>query len=470
MDALPVVYCAVVELLTVFLFAAGAAAFGALVKGSLVLRRMSRGSGREDSAVLLKSPLVPKVSVLAAPRDVSAATRNFIRRLIGLHFSVHEVVVVLDGPTQAEMDAWTEEFHLAATFRPAVRDQAVTLPTAAIRAVYQSSEPLKLVVVEKEKGGEGDALNAAVNASSGTVLALFDPRSEFVPEALLRLIRPMLENPRTVTSVCGVAPGPVAEGLPGRYGAISVLRSWMTRCAAFSGWKMLLPVAGRAVLVRRDVVIEAGGFTAGPVELFLQLHGIARAQGNPYEVAFVAAPVSYLPGPASRAEERRNVERDQEEIGRAFALRNHYVGGAGAIGWGLHAMVAMRFWRPVAETAVYPLAVIGLVMGWVPAALAESVLLATIGTGMVVSMGAVVLWELSQYRGSDPKQLTRLFLAGIPENLGYRQMRNLWLIAAFLRGMRAGKVASSQLRPGTRGRATGAGVGTKMKADAAIKG
>ena len=31
----------------------------------------------------------------------------------------------------------------------------------------------------------------------------------------------------------------------------------------------------------------------------------------------------------------------------------------------------------------------------------------------------------------DPEDLKRFFLAAIPENLGYRQRRNLWLIGAF---------------------------------------
>jgi hypothetical protein len=47
-------------------------------------------------------------------------------------------------------------------------------------------------------------------------------------------------------------------------------------------------------------------------------------------------------------------------------------------------------------------------------------------------MSAVVLRELADFRGSDPSRLIRLFWATIPENLGYRQVRNLWLIGGFL--------------------------------------
>ena len=439
MEALPLVFFGVVQALMLFLFATGAAAFGALLKGCYVLRRMSRGSTRDDSAVLLKSPLLPVVSVVATPRDVSPETRDFIRRLIGLHYSEHEVVVVLDGPSPLEMQTWEQEFRLSRSYRAAVRDRSPALPTAAIRGVYESRDPLRLVVVDKEAGGKTDAWNAAVNASAGSVIALFDPQSEFVPDALLRLIRPMLENPRETTAVCGIAPGPAGEGWAGRFAAIETLRMWLARCAAFAGWKMLAPVPGSAVLVGRDVVLQAGGFTAGPLELFLQLHGLARAQGKTYAVGFVAAPVSYLRAPRSISGLRRMVERDQREIGRAFAHRKSITMGVGAIGWGMPALIAMRLLRPLAETAVYPLTAAGLVLGWVPVELAALVLMATIGTGILLCMAAVVLRELAQYRGSDPGQLSRLFFAAIPENLGYRQVRNLWLIGAFFQGIKAGK-------------------------------
>jgi hypothetical protein len=436
MDAVPAVFAALVQALMLFLFVTGAAAFGALLKGCYVLRRMARGSTRDDSGVLLKSPLVPSVSVVAAPRDASPRTREFVRRLIGLHFSQHEVVLVLDDPSPRDMETWTQEFRLIPSNRPAVRGNSPALPTAAVRGLYRSRDPLRLVVVEKEHAGANDALNAAVNAAIGEMIAIFDPQSEFVPDALLRLIRPMLEDPVRTTAVCGVAPAPPGAGWAGGLAAIESLRLWLARCAAFAGWKMLLPVPGSSLLLRRDTVLQAGGFIAGPVEMFLCLHGQARAAGKLYAVGFVTAPVSYWRPPASIAALRRAIQRDQREIGRAFAYRKSFALGLGAIGWGLPGLVAMRLLRPLAETAVYPLTIVGLALGWVPIELAELVLMASIGIGILVSMAAPVLRELAQYRGYDPAQLTRLFLMAIPENLGYRQVRNLWLIGAFFQGMR----------------------------------
>jgi hypothetical protein len=72
-------------------------------------------------------------------------------------------------------------------------------------------------------------------------------------------------------------------------------------------------------------------------------------------------------------------------------------------------------------------------MGGIDPALAGLVLLSTVGIGMVVSMSAVILWQLAEFGELDPSRLAGLFVATIPENLGYRQVRNLWLIADFFR-------------------------------------
>jgi hypothetical protein len=45
-------------------------------------------------------------------------------------------------------------------------------------------------------------------------------------------------------------------------------------------------------------------------------------------------------------------------------------------------------------------------------------------------MAAVSFRELAEFQGSDPARLARLFFAAIPESLGFRQLRNLWLLAS----------------------------------------
>ena len=161
----------------------------------------------------------------------------------------------------------------------------------------------------------------------------------------------------------------------------------------------------------------------------LRLHGLALATGKPYRIAFLPTPVSHSRTPGTYQDLRRQAQQEQREIGCAFRNR---VAIAGPFGWpALRGLYWERSLRPKLETAAYVLALAGLVAGWVDIATAFLVLLSTVAMGIVLSMAAVVLREVAEPASADERRMAALFLAAIPENLGYRQMRNLWLIAGF---------------------------------------
>lgn len=414
-----------VQAIAMFLFGMGIVTFVSLVKGCFFLRRMARAGRQNYSAVLLKSPMVPPVSTVAVPPDASPESVQFARRLLELHFGKNEVVIVLDGPSESELAVWSDEFRLC----PSARAVAMKLPTAPVRGVYESRDPIRVVVIDKERGGPVDAWNAAVNACSAPVIGLLDPESDFQPDVLLRLIQPMLEAADETVAICGGVSAPPGAGLAAQFGALESLRAWMTRGAAFADGNLTLPFPGSAMLVRRSAVVQAGGFTGGPLELFLRLHGLALAAGKPYRILFLPEPVSQSRTPATRADLRRQVERDQQEIARAFF---HRVSLAGPFGWQvLRGLFYSRAVRPWLEMVAYVLAVVGLAVGWVSVSTVLLLLLATVGMGIVISMAAVVLREVAEPNIPDERRMAALFFAAVPENLGYRQLRNLWLMAGF---------------------------------------
>jgi cellulose synthase/poly-beta-1,6-N-acetylglucosamine synthase-like glycosyltransferase len=371
---------------------------------------------------------VPPVSTIAIPPDASPESIRFARRLLELHFGRNEVVIVLDGPSESDMAVWHEEFHLC----PSARAIGGTLPTAPVRGVYESKDPIRIVVVKKDMGGAVDAWNAAVNACSSPVIGFLDPASDFQPDILLRLIQPMLESTDEIIAICSGVPAPAGPGLAARFGALESLRDWMTRGAAFSDSNQTLPFPGSAALVRRSSVLQAGGFTAGLFELFLRLHGVSLAAGKPYRILFLPEPITQARTPVTRADLYRQALRDQREIAGAFF---HRVSLAGPFGWRvLRSLFYGRALRPWLETLAYILAIAGLVLGWVTIPTVLLLLLATVGMGIVLSMAAVVLRELAEPDSPDDRRMAALFFAAIPENLGYRQLRNLWLIAGFRAG------------------------------------
>jgi len=274
-------------------------------------------------------------------------------------------------------------------------------------------------------GGRADAFNAGVNAAQYPVIGLIGDDADFIPELLLRLIRPMLEAwDRTVT-VCGAAPPPAAPGFVCSVATLEDLRIWLARCAAGSVSDHLLPTPGACLLVKRDAVIQIGGLRAGPIELFFDLHGASAARKLHWRFALVASPVSYRHSAASWGKLVRQTSADQRALGEAFGV---YPTGPGTHFAGLY---CDRFLRPLLETAALGTALAGWSTGSVSTALALLAPVISIGGGMVNSMAAVMLREFSQPGATAPGRLATLFLAAVPENLGYRQLRNLQLVARY---------------------------------------
>src|ERR1039458_8350566 len=119
-----------VQALAVLLFLLGVGAFRVLVQGCFALRRRARAGSPDYSDVLLKSAPAPAVTTIAVPPDALAESRRFARRLLDVHFGRNEVVIVLDGPSEAEMLTWSSEFKLYRSARP-VEPKLPTAPPPA---------------------------------------------------------------------------------------------------------------------------------------------------------------------------------------------------------------------------------------------------------------------------------------------------------------------------------------------------
>jgi hypothetical protein len=415
----PVVF----QTIAFLLFLAGAISFVALLRGAFTLRRLAIEAPNDDFMPLLKSRLTPAVTVILAPQDSGAKSRALTRRLLGLTFGNHEVVVALNAPPAADLAAFREEFHLEPSLRPIAGAPAM----AKARGVYQGRTPLRLLVLDLEPASNPLALNAAVNAAQSPIIALFNGECEFTPEALLLLIRPMLEDAQNTVAVCGVAPGEPGKGLAQQFAALDFLRVWLVRAAAFSGWNLVAPPAGCALLVTREVLGKAGGFSAGALELVLQLHSMFRKANLPYRVAFVPAAGCTRREPESKADLKRAAALAEMETARCASVPGAFPPMLRA-GW-----IGVHFVAPALETLAYALTIAGLIAGWVDWRLGVLMLLATVGLGMLLSMTAVSLRELAEFDGSDPTRLSRLFAAAITENLGFRQVRNLSVLARWAR-------------------------------------
>lgn len=401
------------------------------------------------------SGLEPPISVIVPAYDEEAMIAGAIRSMLQLEYPSFEIVVVNDGSRDATLRVLERELELV-PFPEAYR---VSVPTRPVRGVYRSLRHPNLRVVDKENGGKADALNAGINAARCPLVCAVDADSVLQRDSLQRVVRPFLEDPRTIASggTIRIANGcRVSEGF---LEEVAIPRSWLARIQIVEylraflfgrlGWSpmnAMLIVSGAFGLFRRTAVIEAGGYRADAIgedmELVVRLHRLHRLARRPYRIVFVPDPICWTDAPESldvlRTQRRRWQRGLLQSLGLHRSLLFHPRGGAP--GWiAFPVMLLFEGLGPLVEVAGYGFMVAAFLLGWASWQALAAFLLAAVGMGLLLSATALLLEEMSFHLYRRPRHVAVLLAAMLVENLGYRQLTAWWRLTA--------SVASAFRRP-----------------------
>ena len=408
------------------------------------------------AAETFSSPLTPPVSVLLPAFNEEAGIVESVRSLLSLRYPELEVIVVSDGSTDGTIARLTEAFDLAPV-RKTLRD---AVPTAAVRRAYVSRRHPELSVVDKENGGKADALNCGVNAARFPYVCAIDADAILEDDALIHVTKPILEDPDRVAATGGIVR--IANGCivdHGRVTAVRVPRNWLAGLQVVEylrsflvgrvGWSRigsLLIISGAFGVFRRSLVEAVGGWATDTVgedlELVVRLHRYLRDRGEEYRIEFVPDPVCWTEAP----EDLRHLSRQRRRWQRGLAetlWRHRRVWGNPRYGvLGIVAgpyFVAFELLGPVLQLAGYPLVAVAFATDTVSSGFLFAFLLMTILLGALLSLAALALEELGFRRYARGRDAARLFGYALLENLGYRQLNDLWQAQALvdlLRGRR----------------------------------
>lgn len=419
----------------------------------------------DENRVLEASPLVPAVSILAPAYNEAASIRESVRAMLRLSYPQFEVIVINDGSKDGTLQALIEEFHL---YRSA-RFYENTLPGKPVRSVYESMDPIPLVVVDKENGGKADALNVGINVARYPLVCAVDCDSLLESDALLRVARPYLEDPERVLAVGGIVR--VANGCQvsgGRVLKVDLPRSWIGRCqvveylrsflggrVAFSAFNALIIISGAFGLFSKRAVLAVGGYRTDTVgedmELIVRLHRWARSQKMDYRIVFQPDPVCWTEVPESLKILKRQRNRWQRGSFETFWIHKDMVLRPKYGGLGMFAFpyfILFETFGPLVELAGYILTLLGLALRVFDPQVAWLFFLASVMYGMILSTASVVLEELSTKRYPRVRNLFLLIMASLVENLGFRQLLTVWRALAFVDLMRGNKSWGAMERQG----------------------
>ena len=415
--------------------AASLIAFRALKKYAVRMKSL-------DLTDLITTAYAPPITLIAPAFNEEATCVDSARSLLTLEYPDFDIVIVNDGSEDTTLERLIDEFDL----KPARRFPTAELESAEIRQVLRSRRHPNLWVIDKENGGKADALNAGLKYCQTPLFCAMDADSVLEPQALIRIVRPFLEDGTTIAAggVLRIANGCVVDKgrvvdvrlpktLLARLQVLEYLRAFLSSRMGWDAIDATLVISGAFGIFKRNIVVDAGGYATDTVgedmELVVRMHRYCRENDIPYHIHFVPDPVAWTECPESLRVLSR--QRDRWQRGLVQSLTRHRVmlfnpryGRAGMIAYPYFFFLEML--GPVIELLGYVSFTAAILAGRIDWPFALAFLSVAIILGAVLSVAAVVLEELSFRRYPKITDLLQLFVLAIVENLGYRQLSAWW--------------------------------------------
>ena len=395
-------------------------------------------------AWIKETPLAPPITIIAPAHNEEKSIRVAVRNLLEIDYPELELIVVNDGSVDRTLDEMKEEFQLRAVSLVYVPEVA----SARVRGLYRSQVDRRLLVVDKEPGGsKADAVNAGLNGATAPYVCVVDSDSVLERDALLRIMVPVLEDPRRVVAVGGiirVLNGSEIGGgqlrrvrLPRKsieaIQVIEYLRAFLIGREAWAQGNMLTIISGAFGVFRSDLVRAVGGYRSASIgedfDLVARLHRHLLEKGADYRIEFVPDPMCWTEVPSDLKSLGRQRARWQKGLldvlwgNRDMLFRPRY----GRIGFfALPYLWVFELFAPIIEIGGIFTILLAASLGVLSRAFFVQFLLFGYAFATVISVGAVLQEEVTYKRYNDWQDVVRLVTYCFAEHFPYRQLHMIW--------------------------------------------
>lgn len=395
------------------------------------------------------SPETPPVSILIAAHNERDVILRTLESVFSINYPFYDVIVINDGSHDGTLELLIDKFRLK-KIDMVYRN---ILKTAPVKAFYYNPEMPNFLVIDKVRSGKADSLNCGINMSKSPYICTIDADSIVEPDALIRLMIPVIESPVPVVACGGVVrvlngstieKGIVKEiGLPEKgliiFQIVEYLRAFLFGRVGWDALRSILILSGTFSLFNKNAIISAGGFhtrhLAEDMEIIVRLHEYHRKNKKPYSIKFISDPICWTEVPATlkalaRQRRRWHMGLMQSLIEYRKMIFNPSYGRIGLIIFPYYLFFEML--GPVVEFLGYLIVPTSYFLGLLSLDFFFLFLLLAIIYGIFLSTTGIFLEELTYRRYPGWDHLVRLLLFGILENFGYRQINSFFRFQATL--------------------------------------
>jgi cellulose synthase/poly-beta-1,6-N-acetylglucosamine synthase-like glycosyltransferase len=401
------------------------------------------------------SPFTPPITLVVPAHNEEAFIVDSVRALSELEYPDLEIVVVNDGSRDNTLSRLKTAFRL----HPVSVLYISQISTAAVRETYKSATDPRLLVLDKESAGsKADAINAGLNAATSPYVCVVDADSILEKDSLLRIMAGVLSHTERVVAAggivrvlngCKVARGRLEQvSLPPRtiemMQVIEYLRAFLIGREAWAYFKALPIISGAFGIFRTDLVREVKGFRPHAIgedfDLVVRMHRLLQEQGREYHITFVPDPTCWTEVPGDLRSLARQRARWHKGLidtlwpNRDMLFRRRY-GRVGCVI--LPYMWIFEFLAPVIELVGYASIILASALGMLGRQFFLLFLIFGYAFATLISIGSVLLEEMTYRRYSDWREVGRLLFFCLFEHFPYRQMTMIWRLQGiwqYLRG------------------------------------
>lgn len=407
----------------------------------------------------------PPISIIAPAYNEEATILTSVQALLSLNYPEFEVIVVNDASKDSTLNLLIESFNLYHV-EPIYKAK---LHTAQVNAIYRSTTFKNLTIVDKLNGGKADALNCGLNIAKYPLFCGIDADTLILPNALLELARPFIQDPsRTVVSGgtiriandCKINQGQVEEiNLPkniwANFQTVEYLRAFLF---GRIGWNVIggtLIISGAFGLFKRETVMSVGGYASDSVgedmELIVRIHRHLRDKRQPYSIRFVWESVCYTEVPESGLILSR--QRDRWQRGLIDSLWRHkrmFLNPK----YGVIGMISFPFFvffellGPFIELLGLLMISVSYLAGYLDVGFMLLFISVSMLFGSMISVGTLVLEELTFGLYPGWKSLAKLIGYALLENIGYRQLTLTWRLRGIWGAIKGDNAWGEMVRKG----------------------